>query len=120
MLELSNEQFAEEHLSINKLKKSIIDKLIALVMYTVNEEIYSFTKNKTWFEEGQLKVKLISKMLKHLTQNSPHDLSKNVLAYCLKQVESSVLTNMKNKRVKTEVFGFLIADVKSLLKEFGD
>ncbi|CAG9310100.1 unnamed protein product [Blepharisma stoltei] len=120
IVELQNEYFSDEHLTISKLKKVILDKIVSLVMYTVKEEIVTYTRNRAWFEVGQLKVKPVNKMLKQLLQHSSHELSKNILAYCLKDVESIFLANMKDKRVKEEVFGFLLSDIKSLCKEFGD
>lgn len=114
ILNIDKSLFAEAHFKLNGLKKEIVNKLLHLLMFTL-EEIVSEYKNKSlWKESGTLRVKTVKKMLDGLKKTSTIELNKLILSYTAQKIAEVIVNVFKSKSLVAKHLENALSDFKIL------
>ena len=120
LLNINKDAFAESHLSINLLKKNIVDKILAFVMYTIDEILSDYIEKAQWKEKDRLRIRTIKRLIKDFKKSTTQELSKLILSFVYQKIREIIASGVKGKKIKNEYQENAVQDFKNLFGLFND
>ena len=114
ILIINKDYFAEEHFRINGLKKEIINKILQLILFTLEEIVSDYKKNSLWKERGSMRMKVVGKIVDELRQAATQELARLILSYTSQKLADFIAILFKNKPIDSKFAESASKDFKDL------
>ena len=109
ILKINQNIFAEAHMKINNLKTEIVNKLVQLTLFTLNEYVSEYVKKELWKGKDSFRSTIIiQKLVKELKRSSTQELAKLILSYTSQEIVKTIEISLREKEIDSNAIGKFI------------